>query len=403
MRVVFIYADSPAEWNCSEWRCKTVADAMNRASDWHAKLIHVSGFFEFLSPAVQHWLAPADIIVLQRNAVDQRAIDAIQYWQGMGKPVVIDLDDAYHILPWSNPAHRFWHERKNGEALVWLERALSISDGLTAPNRALLADWAHCVPGYYLPNFARREWWVDLPSRQEVKARLGIQDRIAIGWGGSVSHYDSWWGSGLREAASVIARKYPKVIWVICGNDPRIADQLPVPEGQKLAVRGVPPYDWPKVVRSFDVGVAPLFGPYDQRRSWIKGLEYLLAGVPWVGTQGEPYRDLNGLGRLIRNAPDNWISAISDILDNLREEQRIAEERRELASQWFIDQQLDTYRRVYGEIKANTEAERGRLPGLIYVNWGREPGRDPRESPVLVRNVVGDLPPVSGYSHCQVS
>jgi len=378
------------------------ADCFNRTPGWHAKLIHVSGFFEFLSPAIQNWLAPADIIILQRNAVDQRAIDAIQYWQGMGKPVAIDLDDAYHILPWSNPAHKFWHERKDGEALVWLERALSICDGLIAPNRALLADWAHCVPGYYLPNFARREWWTNLPSREEVKERLGLKNRIVIGWGGSVSHYDSWWGSGLREAARIIAQRYPDVTWVICGNDPRIADQLPVPRNQKLAIRGVPPFDWPKIVRGFDIGVAPLFGPYDQRRSWIKGLEYLLGGVPWVGTDGEPYRDLQGLGTLIRNSVEHWVHALSAILDNLSQAQQEAEEKREFAQQWFIDQQLETYRRIYGKIKRRASEKRGRLPGIVYINWNPEPGRDPRECPSVVRNVVGDLPPVSGYSHCQM-
>ena len=376
---------------------KAPADAMNRTPGWHAKLIHVSGFLEFLNPVTQDWTAPADVIVFQRNAISQGAIDAIQYWQGMGKPVIIDLDDAYHILPWSNPAHKFWIERENGEALVWLERALSIADALTSPSRVILSDWSHVVPGYHIQNFARREWWEGLPPREEIKRRFGTQGKVVIGWGGSVSHYDSWWGSGIREAARIITSRHPEVMWMICGNDPRIADQLPVPREQKMAVRGVPPQDWPKIVRGFDIGVAPLFGPYDQRRSWIKGLEYLLGGVPWIGTRGEPYRDFEGLGILIRNSVEEWVSALEFLLSHREQAQRDAEEKREFASQWFIDQQLGRYEKVYQEIKQRFQAKRGRLPGLFYINWVPEPGRDPEHAITIATNPVGDLPKVSGY------
>ncbi len=49
--VVFCYADSASEWNCSEWRCLAPSNAINWSAehndehkDLRAKLIHVSGF-----------------------------------------------------------------------------------------------------------------------------------------------------------------------------------------------------------------------------------------------------------------------------------------------------------------------------------------------------------------------
>lgn len=402
MRVVYVYADTPAEWNCSEWRCKAFSDAFNRTDTGvQAKLIHVSGFEEFLSAPVQAWVGPADLVIFQRNAVSPRALDAIQYWQGLGKPVALDLDDAYHILPWSNPAHEYWHVRQGGEALAWLERALWVADALIAPNPLLLQDWAHVCRGVLVPNFARAEWWTTIPSRAEAKEQLGLSTRIVIGWGGSVSHYDAWWGSGIREAAAAIAFRHPEVIWLIVGNDPRIVDALEVPASQKMGLRGVPPEDWPKVVAAFDIGVAPLFGPYDQRRSWIKGIEYALGGVPWVATDGVPYRLLGeGEGYLIQNSPSQWVGALEEILSRLSEEQeraasRIAQARR----RFLVESNIDRVKEAYEQI-IRWKRARGRLPGIWYCHWYPEPGRDPERSPAIVSNPFREAPLVSGYSHC---
>jgi len=336
-------------------------------SDVTAKLVHVSGFLDFLNPGLQEIVMLADVIIFQRNMVDETAFDAMEYFQGMGKPVVIDLDDAYHILPWSNPAHKFWHEHEEGKALLLLEEGLKRSNGLITPNRLLLYDWKHVAKGYYLPNYANHKFWPeDLPTRDEMKTKLGFQDRIVFGWGGSVSHYDSWWGSGIREAAIRVTNRHPELLWVICGNDSRIFDQLPLSSTNKFQQQGVDPSIWPTIIRSFDVGLAPLFGPYDQRRSWIKGLEYLLAGVPWIGTVGEPYADLQGLGVLIRNGIEEWEDGLENIIKDLKQSQEIFAQNVPTARQWLAINQVKTYKSVYNEISQDAGIK-GRLPGIFYV------------------------------------
>jgi len=253
--------------------------------------------------------------------------------------------------------------------LQYLEKGIALCNALTSPNRLILRDWAHVARGYHLPNFAREEWWTNLPTREEQKEKLGIKDRIVIGWGGSVSHYDSWWGSGLREAATMVCRKHPEVLWMICGNDPRIADQLPVPISQRFQQPGVASSDWPKVVRTFDIGVAPLFGIYDQRRSWIKTLEYGLAGIPWVATDGEPYADHKQLGALVPGDPDVWYMALEQLISHLATEQETAAKRVDLYRQWLITNQLGTYEKVFNQIIENFQADVGQLPNIHFVNW----------------------------------
>ena len=368
---------TPMEWNCSSWRMKIPSDAVNRALEtnpkyatWSAKLIHVSGFQNYLDPAIQELVGPVDIIVFQRNLISEGIFDAIDYWRGMQKPVIVDLDDAYQILPFSNPAHAFWIENKpnlDPAPLKMLETGLAKCDGLTAPNRLLLSDWQHVVAGYYLPNYAEADWWTDLPERTVLKAERGLTDRIIIGWGGSVSHYDSWWGSGIREAATKVCQQHPEVLWMICGNDSRVYEQLPVPAENKLFQPGVMPQDWPKIVQTFDIGVAPLFGPYDQRRSWIKGLEYLLAGVPWVGTAGEPYRDIGQLGTLVSSNAEAWTTALTAKIKHLEAEQTAGQAKVQLARKWLMSNQLPHYEQVYSEIIAKFRATYVRLPRLFFV------------------------------------
>lgn len=334
------------------------------------KLVHVSGFLDFLNPAIQDIVMRSDVVVFQRNAVEEAAFDAIEYFQGMGKPVVIDLDDAYHILPWSNPAHKFWIQNEDGKALVMLEEGLRRSNGLIAPNRLLLSDWAHVCPGYYLPNYAEENWWTDLPDREMLKKERGLEGKIVIGWGGSVSHYDSWWGSGIFRAAQRICERHPEVVWMICGNDPRIHDQLQVSPYQKIKQPGVDPNQWPRIVKHFDIGVAPLFGPYDQRRSWIKGLEYMLAGIPWVCTAGEPYRDIQNYGKHVMNSDAAWEVALEEIIKRLPEMQTETAQLIPVAQQWFATNQFENFKGLFSTIindARDRASQHGRLPGIHYV------------------------------------
>jgi len=218
-----------------------------------------------------------------------------------------------------------------------------------------------------------------LPSREETKEKWGLSDRTIIGWGGSVSHYDGWWGCGIKEAARRVCARHPEVIWMICGNDQRIYEQLPVPFDQKTLQPGVPAEKWPLNVKGFDIGVAPLFSPYEQRRSWLKGLEYLLAGVPWVGTTGEPYREMEQLGTLIQNGENNWEEAIEAKIGHLNEEQEMAEQLVPAAQQnFFVDNRLDVFSEAYSRIQQDFVDEKGRLSGVYYVK--SEQGRAGAES-----------------------
>lgn len=329
-------------------------------------------------PGVQAAIGPADVLIVQRNLISKEVWDACDYWRGVGKLVVADLDDDYpHLLP-QNPAYRFWIQdiaglEKNTDfsPVEALREGFRHVDALVSPNELILQDWADTLPGYWLPNYAQGKWYKGIKQKP-------VGDEIIIGWGGSVSHWDGWWFSGLREAVPVINEKYPQVTWKICGGDHRIKELFnDIAPGRWIDQPGVPPQEWPKQVASFDIGVAPLCGPgseqgerYDLRRSWLKAIEYLLTGVPWIASQGIVYEKLSGKGGfLVENSLEAWLAGLSEILDNLEQYKTKSKKLMRWAKENLtIEQCVDGYASVFEQILTDRNAKRKvRLPNVFYA------------------------------------
>jgi len=66
MNVVYVYADTKEEWNCSEWRCSIPVRAIRRTKRHDAALISI---LDFVNPKgrTEALLEAADVIVVQRN------------------------------------------------------------------------------------------------------------------------------------------------------------------------------------------------------------------------------------------------------------------------------------------------------------------------------------------------
>ena len=382
MHFVFCFADNENEWNTSQWRSLTPADGINASQEHTARCIPLSNFRLYGDAVVQDVVGRADIIVVQRNLLEQAVWDACDYWRLQGKLVVADLDDDYpHLLP-QNPAFKFWIEDKASlkeqtgyTPIEALTEGFRHVDALVSPNRLILEDWAHVVPGYWLPNFADGKWYKGI----EQKPLPADDEPVIVGWGGSVSHYDGFWFSGLKDAMPIITERYPRVVWKICGSDTRIKRMFRelLPADRWIDQPGVPPAEWPKQVTSFDVGLAPLCGPgspqgerYDLRRSWLKAEEYLLCGVPWVASEGVVYKDLDGHGGfMVPNTVDAWVDGIGRVLDNL---DAYKTESRELLP-WardnlLMENQVEPYIAVFRRILAERNARaNANLPNVVYA------------------------------------
>lgn len=74
---------------------------------------------------------------------------------------------------------------------------------------------------------------------------------------------------------------------------------------------------YPILFTDFDIGIVPLVkNDFNQAKSFIKGLEYAAAGIPFIATDTEEYKYLHdyGIGRIAANE-DEWEKHLTELLN----------------------------------------------------------------------------------------
>ena len=414
MHVVYLYADSAMEWNCSNWRCHLLSNAINYAHEANPKTFPATASMYLLQsalqldhPRVQSQIGVADVIVFQRNVITEEVWSAMDYWRALGKTVLVDLDDHYPNIPASNPAFNYWIGNVLGldpKPVERLSEGLKRADGLLSPSRVILDDWKDTVPGYWWPNYpSLKDYEKIMPKRGGpdmafdydvtdpanpkliTKPREGTEGHIMIGWGGSISHVDSFVYSGVVEGLRKVLEELPNVFFKFCGHEGRLNylfDKLP--KDKVIRQIGVLPRDWPMVVSGFDIGLAPLdmreaddntggrnqgFS-YDERRSWLKLVEYICGGVPFVATDAAPYQPLKRFGKLAANTPEAWYEALKSMALGLKWFREDADKARaEGLKKYTIENNAKQLVDLYDKIGIETQVRRmgAKLPNCIYV------------------------------------
>lgn len=323
MKVLYVYADNPNEWNCSEWNCIIPTNAINRTKDHTAQAIHVS---EWLANTeeTQKKCQEADIIVVERNYFSD-TLTMIQYWKVRNKPVMGIFDDAYDIMHPQNVSYNFWNygELKykdpegnektafmKPEPLEQFKWGMKMLKAVQVPSVNLQKDWSR-----YNDNVEYIHNYLDIEKYMNVKPLYPhSEDEIIIGWCGSLSHFASFKDSGIATALKKIDRKY-KNIKVLISGDKRIYDLLEVEK--KVFQPFVSKEQWTPLLKTLDIGLAPLAGEYDKRRSWIKALEYMALKIPFIATAYPTYDELHDYGLMTENGHGNWERALTEMIDNI--------------------------------------------------------------------------------------
>jgi hypothetical protein len=357
MNIVYVYADSPEEWNSAEWRCSIPVRAFQRSGLHNAQMLDLISFFQN-TPQAQEVCNQADVIIVSRNLFGP-VLTAIQRWKARDKVVIADFDDAYQLMPPQVKNYEFWIEGKrrtvdaNNQPVVEImdpppltqfKWGLRLVHAATVSSDQLVQDWSSYTDVHLLPNYMEIDRYLEV--------RPQPHEGIIIGWGGSLSHLQSFTESGLISALKVVCNARPQVRVMICG-DPRVYQALPLTPEQKVFCPWVSFKEWPQQVSNFDIGLAPLFGPYDQRRSWIKVMEYMALKIPWVASDGPAYHALRSYGWLVQNRANVWERILFDMVDNLAGHKSEAERDPFLfCLSKSIDQNLDKIVAIYQSIQS---------------------------------------------------
>lgn len=344
MNILYVYADVPEEWNCAEWRCQIPHDAINRLPDHKARMIFIADWID--DKENSEW---ADIIIVQRNMF-AGVLATTFYWRAQGKPVVLDLDDAYSYMPANIITYNFWRMglqniKDKTYKLSYipyehLQHSTQILSAITVASPILYNDWANKVESYHVPNYPEVKRYEPYYIKKEE-----FNSPIVIGWGGSSTHLDSFKDSSVIPALRRISERH-KVTIKIVSNDKRILTAMRMRNVEHAPF--VHFTKWPEEIAKFDIGIAPLSGLYDQRRSTIKVLENMIMGVPTIATNYEAYSEFKDYVRLVDNSTKYWEEALEDTI-KFKDIAQI-EKAREFAMSYDINMNihktLETYQKI---------------------------------------------------------
>lgn len=334
---LWIVADGFTEFNSSYFTCVVPHNALVKAG-YKSRIIHMKNWLDN-NAVLRANIATADVIIIQRVLLEETA-RMIQFVKSQGKKLLVSFDDAYHLIGEENAAFDFW-----GRGLVevnygdikakksigthpveqFKNMLKTVSAGIT-PSRLLSSDWAPYGAMTYLPNF--------LESHRYSTEKKKITKKTSIGWGGSLSHLTSFSGSGAQDALREFVPNEDSVIFQLIG-DRRLIKQIGLSQNDMIFIDYVMFFDWPSVLASFDIGIAPLSGLYDQRRSRLKVMEYIACGIPFVATKSVVYEDFFDCksGIFVEQGAQNscqeenkrgWLAALRKIAANLDECRQVA-------------------------------------------------------------------------------
>ena len=356
MRICHIVSDDYSSYNSSHFRVTIIMNTLKRDHE------------VFVAP-IQEWAkgrgnpfftlsTTCDIAIIQRVLLVE-ALDSIEVMRKCGVKVLVDFDDSYDKIRKDNAAYPFWGEGvyKVGDKTIKMDihpldqfkTVLMAVDGFIAPSKKLIDDWSHLAKGWYIPNYLSHYMYAVKSESFFTQNQLPI-----IGWGGSLSHVYSFTESGVIEALRRISRE--GIAQLAIFGDKRVVEELSISNTIYLPYCRF--YDWPQRLSRIDIGIAPLAGAYDCRRSRLKVAEYHMLGIPCVHTDEAPYDHTVDAGLKVNQgqdameaSPEAWYRALKRVAGNLEQERMTATESVESAMDCYdVEENVGEIEAVFTEI-----------------------------------------------------
>lgn len=288
----------------------------------------------------------ADVIVLQRPAHPLQP-QMIEMMRDNGIAVVVDMDDDMSTI---DPANIAYHTYRPGSrsGLSWKNAAEScrLATLVTTSTKHLQRTYAKHGRGMVLDNYV-----------PEAYLSMEKGDVFNFGWAGTTKSHPK----DLQVAGGVYQRLIDEgfPFKVVGGwSNVKVAAKL---RDRVDCTGSIPLVDWVRTIaRELHIGMVPLAASsFNTSKSRLKGIEYMAAGVPWVGSPREEYRRLNresGCG-LLANTPKEWYEKLKLLLTD----EVLHKEQVEMGKDFMQDQtyQANGWRWAEAWTKAY-EMERGR-------------------------------------------
>ncbi len=322
MIITYIHATLLEDQIRTQIRCRNFVDAINRTGLHRANLLEMDAFIQN-SAVAQKMCAESDILVIYRYLFGS-IFTAIQYWKAREKKVIVDFDQAINYLTPEMPGYSFWVEgaplanhgyremhvdnKIDPPALEQFKWGLGMVDAATVPSARLADDWAQYTTIYEVPDYLNTSQYPISPKYDQNEIWIGL---------GQNTQFSSFINSGLCVAMEKICKQYPQVRLAICEQKNNGHTRLNIDPAQMVIYSPYEFDEWMNILLKLDMGLAPIYGHFDQRIGPINLLEFMIAKIPWVATEQLTFHELTQYGTWVQNSPGEWETAIHNIVSRL--------------------------------------------------------------------------------------
>jgi glycosyltransferase involved in cell wall biosynthesis len=258
--------------------------------------------------AIHGW----DIVVLKLMMLEN-ILESIPIAQKIGQKIVIDVDDFHEGLEKTNMAYIATDPKtnpKNNREHYF--KSMELADALITSTPFLKDFYSKKYPNK--PIYMVRNA-VDL---QHFGMRKDKSDKWpVIGWVGATP-----WRSGDLETLNPFVGEFiekNELRFHHSGhiiNAPTVQQQMSIPPKRYSSEGMQPILSYRNMFNRIDIGLVPLREvEFNRAKSFIKGLEYAAAGVPFIAEGIEEYNVLTkeyGIGR-VANTQEEWLSHLEEL------------------------------------------------------------------------------------------
>jgi hypothetical protein len=275
----------------------------------------------------------AEIVVMQRVSMLNTS-QSVRMMRAKGIRVIVDMDDDLTKIDPANPAFFGMGVKTGNPKHNWRNAHQACLDAslVTVSTPALLRVYAPHGRGMVIENRIPRSF---LEVEHEDSARFG--------WPGAVhSHPNDLQVIG-PAAARLVREGFE--YWGIgpsFGQQPgdgMLRRALGM-ESEPRTTGNVDFAGWADAITTLGVGLAPLADTgFNAAKSWLKPLEMMACGVPWVGSPRAEYQrlhDLTGVG-LLAKTPKDWYQQAKRLVSSVDLRQEMSLKGRAAAADMTIE------------------------------------------------------------------
>lgn len=254
-----------------------------------------------------------DIIVF-KLLMQREVLEYMPRAKELGQKIVVDVDDWFDGLSPTNKAYEATDPKKNPNNNREIYSEIIMRADAVITSTPFLYDYYSAKRDnvYMVRNGIDIERW--------TPRKTNSNHRLKLGWVGATP-----WRSGDLERLSSFMGPYVQSRRMMfhhsghTGNGaPTAASQLGIPNNLSRTMPLVPILTYPKLFEPIDIGIVPLSDvKFNHAKSFIKGLEYAAAGVPFVSSYSPEYEYLakeGDIGRVAYN-DDDWIYHLDELRD----------------------------------------------------------------------------------------